>query len=100
MPLISLQLIWARMKYVNYAPREHKREEKKKEKNIYLQNNKKTKKDKSSTKVIRAHGLSLLYTFWHVNVNFSQTETPCVREVKHTALFCLTELLRAKPNIK
>lgn len=81
------------MIYTNYAIREHK-----KKKNIYLQN-KKTDKVKAAQKYFRAHSLSFLYTFWHVLI-IAERETPCVLGLKHTLLFLLVELLRAKPNIK
>lgn len=84
------------MKYTSYVIREHK---KKKKRNIYLQNNKKTDKVKAAQKYFRAHSLSFLYTFWHVFI-IAERETPCVLGFKYTLLFPLVELLRAKPNIK
>lgn len=50
MPLISLQLTWAWMKYTNYALREHKKKTKTKKKHLQ---NKKTE-GKSSTKVLQS----------------------------------------------
>lgn len=88
------------MKYTNNEIREHKKKKKKK-RNIYLQNNKKTDKVKAAQKkkYFRAHSLSFLYTFWHVFI-IAERETPCVLGLKHTLLFPLVELLRAKPDVK